>query len=240
MQRVSDRKKEKSVDDISRVTRSKAEAKAAYDAMSGWYDLLAGSSERRFREECLKMLNVQAGEAILEIGFGTGEALLSLARSAGKQGKVFGIDISDGMCRRAQMRLRKAGLGDSVELRSGDATTLPFSSESMDAIFIAFTLELFDTPEIPVVIAECRRVLRQEGRIGLVAMAKPDRTGWMVRLYEWAHHAFPVWVDCRPIRSQIFLEEAGFTILDRKERSMWRFPVEILQVKKSISNVTNQ
>jgi ubiquinone/menaquinone biosynthesis C-methylase UbiE len=232
MQRVGDGKKEKSLDVISRVTRSKAEAKAAYDAMSGWYDLLAGSSERRFREECLRMLNVRAGETILEIGFGTGEALLSLARSVEKQSKVIGIDISEGMCRRAQMRLRRNGLADSVELKSGDATALPFSAGSMDAVFMAFTLELFDTPEIPAVIAKCRRVLRQEGRIGLVAIAKPFRSGWIVRLYEWAHRAFPVWVDCRPIRSQIFLEEAGFNILDRKERSMWGFPVEILQAKK--------
>lgn len=222
------------MDDISRVTRSKAEAKTAYDALSGWYDLLAGSSERKFREECLRMLNVRVGETVLEIGFGTGEALLSLARSTGTQGNVFGIDISDGMCARAQLRLRKAGLADYVELKSGDATTLPFSSGSMDAVFMAFTLELFDTPEIPVVIAECRRVLRQGGRIGLVAMARPDRSGWMVRVYEWAHHIFPVWVDCRPIRSQKYLEGAGFITLDRKERSMWGLPVEILLAKISI------
>jgi ubiquinone/menaquinone biosynthesis C-methylase UbiE len=228
VQRVSDRKKEKSLDDISRVTRSKAEAKAAYDTLSGWYDLLAGSSERKFREECLRMINVQAGQTVLEIGFGTGEALLTLAHSVGSAGKVFGIDISDGMCKRAQIRLRKAGLADYVELKSGDATTLPFSSGSMDAIFIAFTLELFDTPEIPVVIAECRRVLRLGGRIGLVAMAKPDRSGWIVRFYEWAHHAFPVWVDCRPICVDLFLKDSGFEILSSKFRSAWGLPVEIL------------
>jgi hypothetical protein len=35
-------------DEISRVKRSKATAKASYDRMSGWYDWIAGSSEKAF------------------------------------------------------------------------------------------------------------------------------------------------------------------------------------------------
>ncbi len=220
------------MDDISRVTRSKTEARRAYDLMSGWYDLLAGSSEGRFRDECLRILKVQTGEKVLEIGFGTGEALLALARSVGTRGRVYGLDLSEGMRRRAQSRLRKAGLEDCVELKTGDATSLPFSCDSTDAVFMSFTLELFDTPEIPAVLDECRRVLRRDGRIGIVSMAKSDKSNWMVRGYEWAHRAFPVWADCRPIRTQPFLANAGFDILDRLEGSMWGLPVEILLANK--------
>lgn len=222
------------MDEISRVTRSKVEAQTAYDRMSGWYDVLAGGSEQQFKEQGLRMLNVQAGESVLEIGFGTGRSLLALARSVGTSGKVCGIDISPGMYRHSQSLLRKAGLDDRVELKIGDAAALPFPSESVDAIFISFTLELFDTPEIPIIVAECHRVLHPGGRICVVSLNKKEGPNSMIILYEWMHRALPSWVDCRPIRTQLFLKEEGFDILEIKEQSMWGLPVEILLAKRSL------
>jgi ubiquinone/menaquinone biosynthesis C-methylase UbiE len=218
--------------EISRVTRSKAEARATYDRMSGWYDLLAGRSEQRFKEKGLRMLNVQAGETVLEIGFGTGRSLLELARSVGMSGKAYGIDISLGMCRRAQSLLRKAGLTDRAELKICDAAALPFPSEFMDAVFISFTLELFDTPEISIVVDECCRVLRPGGRLCVVSMTQKEGANLMVALYEWMHRALPAWVDCRPIRAELFLKDAGFDILESNEQAMWGLPVDILLAKR--------
>ncbi|MBN2083945.1 MAG: hypothetical protein JW748_01885 [Anaerolineales bacterium] len=72
------------------MTRSKEEAGAANDAMSGWSDPLAGGSERRFAEQGLRMLGVKAGESFLEIGFGTGRPRLELARSVGASARRWG------------------------------------------------------------------------------------------------------------------------------------------------------
>jgi len=218
--------------EVSRVPRSKEEAKSSYDQMSRWYDWLAGGTERELLQIGLQQLAIQQGEAVLEIGFGTGHGILALAEAVGDSGKVYGIDISEGMLRIAQARLSAAGLSHRVELRRDDATRLSFPDNWSDAVLLSFTLELFDTPEIPIVLGECQRVLRTHGRIGVVAMSEKGQASLALRLYEWAHNRFPRYVDCRPIFVEQSLQDAGFEISKSRQVSMWGLPVDIVLAQK--------
>ncbi|MCJ7652232.1 MAG: 2-heptaprenyl-1,4-naphthoquinone methyltransferase, partial [Actinobacteria bacterium] len=61
--------------EIERVTRSKEQARASYDRLSRFYDLLSAVGEKKCVDAGLGMLGVEQGDRILEIGFGTGRAL---------------------------------------------------------------------------------------------------------------------------------------------------------------------
>ena len=213
---------------ISRVKRSKYSAKLAYDRLSSVYDLLAGSSETKFMLEGLEMLAVQPGDSVLEIGCGTGKALVELGHRVGESGAVHALDLSRGMLRKSLDRLAKAGMEQRVFLLEGDGTSLPYKSGSFNAVFLSFTLELFDTPEIPTVLAECKRVLKPGGRLGVVAMLKTEHPGRIERLYEWFHEKVPAYVDCRPIDAHRLIQEAGFSLGKCQARSMWGLPLEIV------------
>jgi demethylmenaquinone methyltransferase/2-methoxy-6-polyprenyl-1,4-benzoquinol methylase len=217
---------------ISRVKRPKSAAKRAYDRLSHVYDWLAGSSESQFMHEGLELLKIEKGETILEIGCGTGKALLELYRLVGDEGKVFAIDLSRGMLQKSRATLMTAGIQPGAYLLEGDGANLPYQSGSFNAVFISFTLELFDTPEIPQVLDECWRVLLPGGRLGVVSMMKPEHPGVIVRLYEWMHETLPAYVDCRPIDGQSVIHEAGFAITKRHVRNMWGLPIEMVVAGK--------
>jgi demethylmenaquinone methyltransferase/2-methoxy-6-polyprenyl-1,4-benzoquinol methylase len=217
--------------DVLRVLQTKGESKAFYNKIARVYDLLAERSEQRMREVALEMLAAAPGEHLLEIGFGTGHVLVELVQAVGPTGHVFGIDISENMLAEARGLLERQGLAGRATLACGDAEDLPYPAGSFDGVFLCFTLELFDTPEIPRVLAQCRRVLRPGGRILVAAVSKEGKPGLALRAFEWTHRHFPNLMDCRPIHARQVLAAAGFIIEETRLDSMW-VPVEIVRARK--------
>jgi len=189
---------------VLRVLQSKDETRAFYDKIARVYDLLAEHSEAPVRGAGLHMLEVQPGQ-----------------RAVGARGQVCGIDLSEKMREISYARLEDQGLAARVELHCGDALHLPYPDQSMDGVFMSFTLELFDTPEISLVLGECRRVLRTGARIVVVGMSRVVPEGLVMGVFEWTHRHFPNYLDCRPILVRQALEDAGFRIVAAETVKMW-------------------
>ena len=205
---------------------------AFYDRISKAYDLLSDSNEHKAREQGEQALGVQPGDAVFEIGYGTGHACVDLAKMVGPSGKVAGIDISPGMREVATKRLTQEGVADRVTLEVGDARKLPYGDAAFDKAFTSFTLELFPLEIIPDVLKEVLRVLKPEGKLGVVSMFKKEHRSWLTHVYEWMHRHFPHIVDCQPIDSPQFLADAGFEIVHNDEVAIWSLPVAIVVGQK--------
>lgn len=207
---------------MERVYRSREQARESYNALSRWYDLFT-SSEKKFTDTGIQMLNVQSNESVLEIGCGTGYALNKFADEGAK---VTAIDLSEKMLKVARGKIKNKNVG----LCQADGFFIPFANQQFDCAFSSFTLELFDTPDIPIVLTEAHRVLKKVGMLCIVSLAKQETSA--VNIYEWFHRKMPSFVDCRPIYLQPFIREAGFQILEATLKTMWGLPVEIVIARK--------
>lgn len=206
-------------------TSQPGSARDYYDRLSRAYDLLADSSERRARDRGLELLAPQDGETVLEVGFGTGHALLELSRAVGPGGQVHGVDISAGMLAVTRDLLQREAAAAPIRLTLGDGRALPYAAGCFEAVFLSFTLELFSPAEIPTVLAEARRALRPDGRLGVVSLALTDPPKPMVSLYQWLHRHFPHFVDCQPIDVTGCLQASSFRIEGTISMEIWGLPV---------------
>ena len=175
----------------------------------------------------IEQLGVQDRECIMDIGCGTGPGLVQIAALAPKC-KVIGLDLSNGMLQKANQKRRSAKKnGARISLVQGDLFHLPAAAQSVDAVFISYTLELFDDADIPTVLGEVR-ILVPEGKMVVVAMAESTRSSLALHLYRWLHAHVPEWVDCRPMEAVPWIRAAGFSKIQQTRESIFGLPVAII------------
>ena len=175
---------------------------------------------------------------MLEVGFGTGHALVALARAVGPEGRVAGVDLSEGMRDVASRRVARENLQDRVALTCAEVPPLAFEDDCFDAAFLSFTLELFPLATIPEVLREIRRVLRPRGRVGVVSMATVspgEHESRLEKSYKWMHRHFPHIVDCQPIEVERHVQEAGYELIESERIDLFTLPVAVVVGQKPAS-----
>jgi len=119
---------------------------------------------------------IEAGQAVLDIGCGCGSTTLSIAARVGAGGRVLGIDISTPMLEVAMARLRERGL-DHVAFENRDAATYPFEPESFDRAFSRFGVMFFTDPV--VAFRNIRKALKADSRLAFVCWQAQNQNQWM-------------------------------------------------------------
>lgn len=111
----------------------------------------------------LDRLALAEGEAVLELGCGTGVFLLRLEALVGPTGRVVGLDHAPAFLAQARERLAKAGRAESVELVEADAHHLPFDDATFDVAHVERVFMHLDDPA--GALRELQRVVRPGGRV---------------------------------------------------------------------------
>src|SRR5262249_42948870 len=138
------------------------------------YDWLARvitlGGEQRFRQRTLDLAELRPGEAVLDVGCGTGTLLIAAAKRVGPSGSAHGIDRSAEML--AHARHKAAGQHVVANFVEGSADRLAFPDASFDVVFSTLMLHHLPASMQIATIVEMRRVLRPGGRIVMVDMQR--------------------------------------------------------------------
>ena len=134
----------------------------AYARWAPVYDLVFGAVFEQGRHAAIAAAE-RIGGCILEVGVGTGISLPYY--SAGV--KLYGVDISEPMLRKAQQRVTEQGLKNVAALAVMDAEHLDFPDASFDAVVAQYVITTVPHPE--ATLDEFARVLKPGGEIILVS-----------------------------------------------------------------------
>jgi SAM-dependent methyltransferase len=119
------------------------------------------------------------GEAILEVGCGSGALVRLLAKRLGGSHTITAADVNPFLLREATALAAAEGFARMIRFEHGNAERLPFPDSAFDCVYSVTVLEECDADRA---IAEIGRVLRPGGRAAIAVRALDMKQWWNLGL----------------------------------------------------------
>jgi arsenite methyltransferase len=162
---------------------------------------------------------ITSGDAVLDLGSGSGTDTFVAALKTGPEGRVVGIDMTDAQLAKARGLAEDGGFAQ-VELRAGYIERPPVGDAEVDCVISNGVINL--SPDKPAVFAAAARALRPEGRLALADIVSAQQ------LPEGVTCDASLWAACiggamQQDSYRAAIEAAGFEIQTWRENSAYRF-----------------
>lgn len=163
--------------------------------------------------------------------------IYDLLRERKKTTEIVGIDVSPVICNFAKMRM----CNEEPMVACADVRKLPFGSETFDVILDASTLDHIPPTDIPSVMNEYERILKEGG---ILTISFDSITFWLClrkiynKLLCREIKTFKFWWRLPPNWIKDKLGECGFTILS--EFPLGIFSLSLFFLKTSQSNLVRR
>lgn len=137
---------------------------------------------RKLRKKTINLACIQPGDAVLDVGCGTGTLAMEVARRVGRAGHVTGIDPGTQQIARARSKAARRNL--PIEFQSGVIEQLPFPDQTFDVVLSTLMMHHLPAPLKRQGLAEIARVLKPGGRLVIADFThKQERQGRAARFH---------------------------------------------------------
>lgn len=159
-------------------------------------------------KQTLALAGLRSGDAVLDIGCGTGKLLLEAEKIVGRKGVAVGLDVEPEMIRQARNHAGKRNSSAAFDIASVEQ--IPYSSDSFDVVFSTLMYHHLSERGKEAGLAEVARVLKPGGRFLLVDI-NPSRRSILTSL---PGHSQVERQDF--VRGEVTgrMEAAGLTVID--------------------------
>jgi ubiquinone/menaquinone biosynthesis C-methylase UbiE len=150
-----------------------------WDLLSHVPDRFVERQAEQLRPLVRENLGLRPGQAVLDVGCGTGSFFALAHEAIGPDGHIVGVDYSPKMLRRARQRV-EACHWDNVTLKRADASRVPLGHEDFDAAIVIGSVSAM--PDMRGAIENIYAALRPNGRLFLFDMRLRPAGGPRMRL----------------------------------------------------------
>lgn len=155
--------------------RKRNQVKSMFDTIADKYDFLnhfmSFQQDKRWRRIAIKSLIADAPKTLLDIATGTGDFAIEAWKIL-KPDLIVGADLSEGMMRVAEEKVKKEGIEQHFRFEYQDCTALTYMDNTFDAVTVAFGVRNFEN--IAKGIAEMHRVLKPGGKMVIIELSRPS------------------------------------------------------------------
>jgi len=164
------------------------------------------------------LLDLHAGETVLDLGSGGGIDVLLSARRVGPTGKAYGLDMTDDMLALARENQRQAGV-ENVEFLQGEIERVPLPDAAVDVVISNCVINL--SADKGRVLREAFRVLRPGGRFAVSDVVVRGPVPPAIR------RSMELWIGCvagalEEAEFRRLLEVAGFENVEIEPTRIYR------------------